>query len=591
MKSAQWLTAAVVVALTVFLAAAGSDSGVADAAMRGNRDAVRTLIKQAADVNASQGDGMTALHWAASNDDAELARMLVAAGANVRAATRLGAITPLWLAAQNGSAQVIDVLLKAGANANVTTSLGVSPLMIAAGTGNPEAIRALVAAGADVNAKENTYGQTPLMFAAAYNRPAAIELLIEQGAKTDATTKVRMPPGRGRGAPARGANDPAAANAPNGARGRGAAARGAADRAEDARGTAGAILRAPAQTATPGIADLPASLGQSGAPQTAGRGGAQASQNDNPEEPREAQEPMGGLTPLLYAARQGHFDAVRTLLDKGADVNGVSADKTTPLMMAMINGHFDLAMYLLDRGANPKIATMAGGTPLYRVIDLQWAPKSFYPQPNAKQEKVSYLDLMKALLAHGADPNARLVRQLWYTGYGFELEGADPAGATPFWRASEVADLEAMKLLVGAGADPNIATLDGVTPLLVAAGDGFHGNDAITVPAGRMPAVKYLVEECHADLNATDQKGGDSTSILHTNTRLYTPLHSAAARGDNEMVLYLVSKGARVDLVGKNGVTAADAANGPRERIQPFPETVALLERLGAKNNHRCISC
>ena len=130
-----------------------------------------------------------------------------------------------------------------------------------------------------------------------------------------------------------------------------------------------------------------------------------------------------------------------------------------------------------------------------------------------------------------------------------------------------------------------------MTPLLVAAGDGFHGNDAITVPAGRLPAVKYLVEDCKADVNAIDQKAGDSTSILHTNTRVYTPLHGAAARGDNEMVLYLVSKGARVDLVGKNGVTVADIANGPRERIQPFPETVALLERLGAKNNHRCVSC
>ena len=260
-------------------------------------------------------------------------------------------------------------------------------------------------------------------------------------------------------------------------------------------------------------------------------------------------------------------------------------------MMAVINGRFDLARYLLDRGADPKVATMAGGTPLYRVVDLQWAPKSFYPQPSTKQEKVTYLELMKALLARGADPNARLTRQLWYTGYGFELDGLDPAGATPFWRAAQVADLDAMRLLVASGADPHIATIEGVTPLLAAAGDGFHGNDAITVPAGRMPAVRYLVEECKADVNAIDKKAGDSTSILHTNTRAYTPLHSAAARGDNEMILYLVSKGARVDLVGKNGLTVADMANGPRERIQPFPETLKLLVSLGAKNSNRCVSC
>jgi ankyrin repeat protein len=428
---------------------------------------------------------------------------------------------------------MIEVLLKNGADANAATALGVTPLMMASAAGSVDAITALVALGADVNAKENTYGQTPLMFAAASNRPAAIVVLIDHGAKGDASTNVRMPPARG---------------APRGAAGRRA----------------------------------------SGGPTSASVG---QRQTDNPEEARAAQEPMGGLTPLLYAARQGHAEAVRALLDKGVDVNGASADKTTPLMMAIINGHFDLALSLLEHGADPRIATMAGGTPLYRVVDLQWAPKSFYPQPNARQEKVPYLDLMKALLAHGADPNARLTRQLWYTGYGFELEGVEPAGATPFWRASEVADLDAMRLLVSAGADPNIATFEGVTPLLVAAGDGFHGNDAITVPAGRLPAVKYLVEECKADVNAIDQKAGDSTSILHTNTRVYTPLHGAAARGDNEMIVYLVSKGARVDLVGKNGVTAADMANGPRERIQPFPETVVLLERLGSKNNHKCVSC
>jgi len=300
---------------------------------------------------------------------------------------------------------------------------------------------------------------------------------------------------------------------------------------------------------------------------------------------------MGGLTPLLYAVRQGHREAVRVLLDRGVDIDQVSADRTSPLMMAVINGRFDLAMFLLERGADPKLATMAGGTPLYRVVDLQWAPKSFYPQPSPKQEKVTYLELMKALLARGADPNARLSKQLWYTGYGFELDGLDPTGATPFWRAAQVADLDAMRLLVTAGADPNLATLEGVTPLLAAAGDGFHGNDAITVPAGRMPAVKYLVEECAADVNAIDKKAGDSTSILHTNTRAYTPLHSAAARGDNEMIRYLVSKGARVDLVGKNGLTVADMANGPRERIQPFPETLNLLVSLGAKNSNRCVSC
>jgi ankyrin repeat protein len=306
---------------------------------------------------------------------------------------------------------------------------------------------------------------------------------------------------------------------------------------------------------------------------------------------RVAQEAMGGLTPLHYAVRQGNLEATRALLDRGVSVNQTTGDRTSALMLAVINGRFDLAMYLLDRGADPKITTAAGGTPLYRVVDLKWAPKSFYPQPDIRQQRVSHLDLMKALLDKGANPNVRLVRGLWYTTYGFDLDALDPAGATPFWRASQAGDVEAMRLLVAHGADPKLGTNDNVTPLLALAGDGFHGNDAIVVPTGRMPAARYLVEELKADVNAVDERGGAATSILHQNTRAYSAVHAAAARGDNELIQYLVSKGARVDLVGKNGLTAADMANGPRERIQPFPETIALLVKLGSKFSNRCVSC
>jgi ankyrin repeat protein len=295
------------------------------------------------------------------------------------------------------------------------------------------------------------------------------------------------------------------------------------------------------------------------------------------------------MTPA--SARQGHAEAVRALLVRGATIDSVTGDNTTPLMIAIINGRFDLAMELLERGADPKIATAAGGTPLYRVVDLQWAPKSFYPQPDIRQQRVGYLDLVRALIARGADPNARLSKQLWYTTYGFDLDALDPTGATPFWRAAQAGDLDAMRLLVAQGADPALGTRENVTPLLALAGDGFHGNDAIVVPQGRMPAMRYLVEELGADVNALDERGGAATSILHQNTRAYTAVHAAAARGDNEMIRYLVSKGARVDLVGKNGLTAADMANGPRERIQPFPETIALLIELGSKFSNNCRSC
>ena len=316
---------------------------------------------------------------------------------------------------------------------------------------------------------------------------------------------------------------------------------------------------------------------------------------------------------MLFAARHGYIDAVKQLLESGAKVNQVSSgDGTSPLLMATINGQFDLAMFLLQVGADPKLASDNGVTPLYAALNVQWAPKALYPQPRAYlQQKVTYLELMKALIDKGANVDARLKKKVWYSGYNFDLSGVDEIGATPFWRAAYASDVEAMRLLVAAGADPNITTVkpagrprtgDGGretvedvsglppvptggpgVPALQAAtgvgyGEGFAANSHRNAPSGWMPAVKYLVEEIGVDVNARDHEGN-------------TALHHAAARGDNEMILYLVSKGADVMAVNRAGETTVDMANGPVQRIQPFPDTIALLEKMGAKNNHRCKSC
>jgi ankyrin repeat protein len=345
--------------------------------------------------------------------------------------------------------------------------------------------------------------------------------------------------------------------------------------------------------------------------------------------------PKAGLTPLMYAARQGNMDSGKALLDGGANINAKSADYSTSLLLATINGHFDFAKDLIDRGADVNIVSMDGAGPLYGVVNTQWARKSFHPQPTTRYEKTSYLDLMKALLDRGANPNAKLTKELWYSEYNFGLESASAAGTTPFWKCAEVGDIEGMRLLVARGANPDIASNDGVTPLLMVSGAGVHGNDDITAPTGRLLAVKYLVEELHADVNAADTGGnnrvganaGQDMQVLQQQQAAATPapgtpgqpagqpaqltaqqqlqqgfgarnlaggftaLHNAAARGDNEMILYLVSRGAKVDAVARNGTTIADMANGPRQRIQPYPETVALLEMLGSKNNHKCVSC
>ncbi len=563
--------------LSAFLHAAPV-APVADAAMSGNREAVRTLLKQAADVNAAQGDGMTALHWAAMKDDAELVQTLLFAGANVRATTRIGAYTPLILAARSGSGSVIAPLLKSGADANSATANGTTVLMLAAASGNTAAVKALIDAGAKVNDKEPVRGLTPAMFAAASNRADVLTLLAKNGADLKATSKVTDL--------AALSKDPAAL-----------------------RDITFGNPAPPGEPPAGGRGPTPPPANNFG-----GRGGRgnQVAGVDRNYQLNELVAAQGGLTPLLFAAREGHVASANALLDAGADINQASAgDKTSPLLIATINGHFDLAMALLAKGANPQAAAENNATALYGALNCEWAPKALYPQPRAQlNQKTSYLELMKALLDKGADPNVRLNKKVWYSGYSFDLSGVDETGATPFWRAAYASDVDAMKLLVSYGADPNIRTkriagrpragdIDrdvtdvsglppvpvggpAVTPLQAAAGvgygEGFAANSHRFAPGGMLAAVKYLVEELHADVNAFDHEGN-------------TALHHAAARGDVEMIEYLVSKGADVKAVTREGKTTADMANGPVQRIQPWPEALALLEKLGAKNNHKCVSC
>ena len=432
--------------------------------------------------------------------------------------------------------------------------------MFAAESGDPATVKVLLEAGSDVNAKESAMGQTPLMFAAAFNRVDVVKLLIASGADLQATSKVV---------------DLTKLSNPEGEFGGG---------------------RAPAPAAGEGGQRPPDVAGVT----------RQYRYN-------ELVGTSGGFTPLQFAVRQGHADVVKALVEAGADVDQVNpGDKSTPLVVAVINGYFDIGRYLLEKGADPNLATDNGVAPLYGTLNVQWAPKALYPQPQAyRQQQTTYLEFMQLLLDKGANPNARLNRKVWYSGYNFDLAGVDEIGATPFWRAAYGGDVEAMKLLIAHGADPSIPTIkpagrprtgDGdrlnvqdvsglppvpvggpaVTPLQAAAGvgygEGFAANSHRYAPSGLLTAVKYLVEETGADVNAADHEGN-------------TALHHAASRGDVEMIQYLVSKGADVTRVNREGQTVADMANGPVQRTQPFPEALKLLENLGAKNNNKCVSC
>ena len=573
-------------------AAVPADAPIADASMRNDVAQVRLLVANGAELNAAHGDGMTGLHWAAENGNPEIASILLESGADVEAVTRLGAYRPLHLAARRGDASVIQLLLDASADPEAESATGgVTPLHFAAASGRAASVQALIDHGVELDARESIWGQTPLMFAAATGRTEVIRLLLQVGADPALTAAVIDMPSRDE-----------------------------FDRQDQQ-------ARRARMAETEPTVDRTREVGQGGTEQrqaASGSGGPPSEQDlllvqqrDRVNQPLSHAQLVGGyggMTALLMAVRDGHASTAFALLDHGVEIDQVSAgDHTSPLLMALINGHFGLAMELFKRGADPTVASDAGATPLYIVLNTEWIPKSRHPQPTHRlQQEVTYLDLMKAFLEAGVDPNVRLTKQLWYTTFGDDYLRTNRTGATPFWRAAYGLDLRAMRLLIEYGADPNIPTqktagrsyrgrseaqsdvLDpsGLPPVRVGGpgawpihaasgigyGEGFAANIHRHVPESWVSSVHYLIEELGADVNARDHNG-------------YTALHHAAARGDNELILYLVSQGADVSVVSRRGQTVADMANGPVQRILPFLSTVALLEGLGSQNNHNCVAC
>jgi uncharacterized protein len=543
-----------------------TDARLSEAAMNGDKAAVKTLLLQHADIDGAQGDGTTALHWAAFNDDLDLAKTLVAAGANVRATTRLGAISPLFMACTNGNAAMIEVLVKAGADVNSAKANGTTGLMLAASSGSVEAVETLIKSGAKVDAKESVHGQTALMFAAALNRDAVARSLLAHGAGANVATSVhKLEHVR---------FDQDGNIVEDRAGGRGGAAK--TPEAQDAE-TAAAVAKAANEVAKSDLDALSRGIGLKSAEFRLAKAKARAGDVAARAPRKVGADFQGGMTALMYAAREGHMEAAKALVEGKADLNQVSqGDKITPLVEAISNGHLTLAKYFLDHGADPNLASLSGLTPLYATIDVQWAPKAWFPQPSTGQEKVGYLELMKALLDKSANVNAQVGEKLWFRSFTNDYTWVDPAGATAFWRAAQSSDTAAMKLLVQYKADPKLANKSGETPLHAAAGIGWAANWSVNAPMPLVDAVKYCVELGN-DVNAADNRG-------------YTALHGAAYLGDNDMINYLVSKGAKTDVKSKAGDSVADLANGPTRFGQPHPTTVALLEKLGSQNSHNCRS-
>jgi uncharacterized protein len=609
----------------------GAGSEVADAAQKGDRAAIQKLIQQKADVNAAQVDGATALHWAVYRDESELADVLIRAGADVKAANSEG-VTPLSMAALYGNAAMIDRLIKAGADAKQRGPNGETMVMLAARNGNPQAVTVLLEAGADVNAREPIRGTTALMWAIEQKHPEAVKVLLAAGA--DATAKsggaglprnymaprlnqraVLLAQDRRRRAAAAGityeeqlAIDQKSGVEVGGQRGLGQAldANGNPLPAASGRqGGAGAAAPpsqpAPAPEAAP-AAVAPAGQGaaaQSGnAGQDRGRAGGQPAGGAPPQPPADNDEDNdvvvaglvgsggGGLTPLVFAAREGDIESAELLIDAGAPINQTTEYGWTPLLTAVNNRNYQLASFLLDRGADPNLANKGGWTPLYIATDNRNIEGGDYPVPKGD---LDHLEIIEKLLEKGANPNGK-IKENTLTRTIFTMQWFFEDGATPFIRAAQSSDTVLMTLLLKYKADPQATTAAGDNALTASGGIGWvEGVTYERSAKENFEAMKMLLD-----------LGLDPN---HANNEGRTALMGAAMKGRPDVIQMLVDRGAKLETHDKGnrdtdkvssaaaGKTwqAIDYAEGlVRVGVQSAvvrPEASALIRKLMAERN------
>jgi ankyrin repeat protein len=463
-------------------------------------------------------NGDTRLVDAAMNRDTQSVRSLVKLHADVNSAQADGTTAIHW-AARWDDAEMTDLLLGAGANVKARNRFGATALTLAATNGSAAIIEKLLKAGEDPNAVVSEAGDTALMLAARTGKPDALQVLLAHGADANKTN-------------ADGQTALMWAVAEKNA----AAAKTLIDHGAEVNAQ---THKLPPPTMFQTIFSAPF--------------------------------PAGGMTAMLYAARQNDLESARILVAAGANVKENSADGSSPLLVAVMNEHYALAKYLLENGADPNAADEKGRGPLYTAIDMRNLEWSTRPAPPEK-DTLSDLDLIKALLDHGANANARLTKKIPLRGQpSFDGRWANAIGATPFWRAAQSDDVTVMKLLVDRGADPLIATNDRTTPLMVAAGVGWSDGQSHGSQADAPEALRLCL-----------QWGGDVNAI---NDEGYTALHGASFRGANEVVQFLVDHGAKMDVKNKEGRMPVNMAEGmhigPGGWVE-HDDTVALFHKLMA---------
>src|SRR3954468_20984711 len=437
--------------------------------------------------------GTTPLHESIRRNDVAAVNALLARGVDVNAPTRYG-VTPLGLAALNGNTEILRKLLDRGADPNGATPGGETALMTAARVGTVGAVTLLLDRGAKVDATTSPRRQTALIWAVTENHPDVVKLLLARGADVNAHTAATMP--KGEYAPARA-----------------------------------------------GFAAGPGILRQRALP-----------------------TPEGGMTALLFAVRDGNAEMMRLLIEHGANINEASGNHTTPLLISLLNGQVGLAVDLLRRGANPNATDDYDRAALFAAVELRNPNRGTLLFGDGRDP----LDLIKQLLDKGANPNQQTNTTPVHGWMQLDPSWVNFDGQTPFIRAALSGDIELMRLLLAHGADPKITTREGTTALMAASGINWVPGQTYTrSQANYLEAVKLCLDR-GADVNAT-------------NSLKLAAIHGAANRGWTPIIQLLADHGAKLDLKDVADRTPLMFAEGTFLAVRPpsaKPEAVALLRRL-----------